>query len=93
MQAARRMGMERAEIDHESAAQIAGLVDLDERRDLARTCLESLSKSEREAVELRVTEELDYNAIGARLDISAVAARTRVHRGLSHLAQLMEARS
>jgi DNA-directed RNA polymerase specialized sigma24 family protein len=32
MQAARRLGMERAEIDHESAAQIAALVDLDPTR-------------------------------------------------------------
>jgi RNA polymerase sigma-70 factor (ECF subfamily) len=82
--------MERAEIDHASAAQIAALVDLDERRDFARVCLESLSGAEREAVELRVIEELDYNTIGSRLDISAAAARTRVHRGLSRLAQLME---
>lgn len=90
MRAARRLGMERAEIDEESAAQIAALGDLDERRELARVSLESLSGAEREAVELRVIEELDYNAIGARLDISTAAARTRVHRGLSRLAQLME---
>jgi RNA polymerase sigma-70 factor (ECF subfamily) len=93
MQAARRLGMERAEIDEASAAQIAALVDLDERRDLARACLTSLSAAEREAVELRVIEELDYSAIAARLDISAAAARTRVHRGLAHLGQLMEVRS
>jgi RNA polymerase sigma factor (sigma-70 family) len=93
MQAARRLGMERAEIDHESASQIAALVDLDERRDLARAGLASLSIAERQAVELRVIEELDYQEISARLKISPAAARTRVHRGLARLGQLLEAQS
>ena len=38
-------------------------------------------------------DELDYNEIGARLKISPAAARTRVHRGLARLGQLMEAQS
>ncbi len=52
MQAAHRLGMERAEIDEESAAQIAALVDLDGRRTSARAALASLSAAEREAVEM-----------------------------------------
>jgi RNA polymerase sigma-70 factor (ECF subfamily) len=93
LQAARRLGMERAEIDEESAAQIAALADLDERRALVQAGLASLSAAERKAVELRVVEELDYGEIAARLDISAAAARTRVHRGLARLGQLMEVQS
>jgi RNA polymerase sigma-70 factor (ECF subfamily) len=93
MRAAQRLGMERAEIDEESAAQIAALIDRDERRDSARSALASLSPAEREAVELRVIDELDYHEISARLQISTAAARTRVHRGLARLGQLMEARS
>jgi len=93
MQAARRLGMERAEIDHESAAQIAALVDRDDRRVSAQAALIGLSPAEREAVELRVIEELDYEEISSRLQITTVAARTRVHRGLARLGQLMEAQS
>jgi RNA polymerase sigma-70 factor, ECF subfamily len=93
MQAARRLGMERAQIDEESAAQIAALVDRDERRVSAQAALVRLSAAEREAVELRVIEELDYDEISSRLQITTVAARTRVHRGLARLGQLMEAQS
>jgi RNA polymerase sigma factor (sigma-70 family) len=93
MQAARRLGMERAEIDQESAVQIAALVDRDERRLSAQAALGRLSAAEREAVELRVIEELDYDEISSRLQITTVAARTRVHRGLARLGQLMEAQS
>ncbi len=93
MQAADRLGMERAEIDDESAAQIAALVDLDDLRVWVQTALASLSVAEREAVELRVIDELDYDEISARLQISNAAARTRVHRGLARLGRMMEARS
>jgi RNA polymerase sigma factor (sigma-70 family) len=93
MQAARRLGMERAEIDEESAGQIAALIDLDGCRASARAALASLSAGERKAVEMRVIEELDYNEISARLKISPAAARTRVHRGLARLGRLMEAQS
>ena len=47
-----------------------------------------MSGTERDAVELRVVAELDYREIAMRLRCSA--ARTRVHRGLAHLNQLME---
>lgn len=93
MDAARRLGMERAEIDDESAAQILALIDRDERLAAARAALDGLSAAEREAVELRVLEELGYDEISARLKISSAAARTRVHRGLARLGQLMEAQS
>jgi len=93
MRAAHRLGMERAEIDEASAAQIAALVDRDERRVSAQAAMEHLSTAEREAVELRVIEELDYEEISSRLQISTVAARTRVHRGLARLGRLMEAQA
>jgi RNA polymerase sigma factor (sigma-70 family) len=93
MKAAQRLGLERAALDEASGAQIAALLDRDERRVSALAVMEHLSTAEREAVELRVIEELDYEEISSRLQISTVAARTRVHRGLARLGQLMEARS
>jgi len=49
-----------------------------------------MTVAERQAVELRVVDELDYSEIGERLGCSAGSARTRVHRGLARLASLME---
>ena len=50
-----------------------------------------LSVSQRDAVRLRVIGELDYSEIAVHLRCSEAAARTRVHRGLAHLSELMEA--
>jgi RNA polymerase sigma-70 factor (ECF subfamily) len=53
--------------------------------DGADELLDSLPASQREAVRLRVVEELDYDAVAARLGTTATAARVRVHRGLDAL--------
>ena len=92
MRAARRLGLERPELDAESQARIEALVNSDELRDSLTTAMHRMSGAEREAVELRVLAELDYRQIAARLNCSESAARTRVHRGLARLNKLMEAR-
>ena len=48
--------------------------------------LEDLSPEQRDAVRLRVIDELDYPAIARRLGISEDAVRARVSRGLRTLA-------
>lgn len=50
-----------------------------------------MSGAERNAVELRVIDELCYAEIAARLNCTEAAARTRVHRGLARLSELLEA--
>jgi RNA polymerase sigma-70 factor (ECF subfamily) len=90
LQVARRLGFERPELDQESATRIAALIDNDEHRASLHAALERISDAEREAVELRVVSELDYDDIAARLSCSPAAARTRVHRGLARLSKLME---
>jgi RNA polymerase sigma factor (sigma-70 family) len=47
--------------------------------------LDALPPSQREAVRLRVVEELAYEQVAAALGTSAAAARVRVHRGLAVL--------
>ncbi len=49
-----------------------------------------LSDDQRNALELRVVEELDYAEIAERLEISPVTARTRVHRALKSLRRQTE---
>jgi RNA polymerase sigma factor (sigma-70 family) len=53
--------------------------------DEADELLDSLSPSEREAVRLRVLEELEYEQVAGALGTSEATARVRVHRGLSSL--------
>jgi RNA polymerase sigma-70 factor (ECF subfamily) len=52
-----------------------------------------MSAAERDAVALRVVEELGYEEIAQRLNCTPAAARVRVHRGLARLSDLMEAPS
>ena len=47
--------------------------------------LESLPEHEREALELRVVEELPYSDVAARLGVRPAAARLRVSRALRRL--------
>ena len=58
----------------------------DERwADGADEMLDALPPSQREAVRLRVIQELAYEQIAVALGTSAAAARVRVHRGLAVL--------
>jgi RNA polymerase sigma-70 factor (ECF subfamily) len=91
LRALRRLGLEVPALDDESIARIEALVDVEQHRAALTAALGRLSRSERDAVELRVVSELGYSEIAARLQCSESAARTRVHRGLTHLSDLMEA--
>ena len=66
-----------------------GYADVDERlsprRELARA-LSELPEHERRALELRVVEELPYEAVAETLEIRPAAARLRVSRALRRLA-------
>jgi RNA polymerase sigma factor (sigma-70 family) len=53
--------------------------------DGADELLDSLPESQREAVRLRVIEDLDYERVADALGTSPSAARVRVHRGLEAL--------
>ena len=49
--------------------------------------LDTLPAHEREAVRLRVLEDLDYSDVALALGTTPAAARVRVHRGLKALKQ------
>jgi RNA polymerase sigma-70 factor, ECF subfamily len=92
LRAVRRLGIAVPALDQESAAAIEALIDLDEHRTSLAAAIAGMSGSERDAVALRIVAELPYDEIAARLRCSEAAARTRVHRGLARLNNLMEAR-
>jgi RNA polymerase sigma-70 factor (ECF subfamily) len=88
--AVRRLGIVVPALDDESIARIEALADVAAQRPALREALDRMTDLERDAVQLRVLEELDYQTIAARLGCSEVTARGRVHRGLTRLARLME---
>ena len=87
--AIRRLAIEVPPLDDESIARIEALADVD--REALAAALEQMGRGERDAVELRVVEEMGYAEIAARLECTEAAARVRVHRGLARLNRLMEA--
>jgi RNA polymerase sigma factor (sigma-70 family) len=93
LRAVRRLGIEVPALDPESVAAIEALEAADGDRTRLTDAMGRLSVSERDAVRLRVIGELDYREIAVQLRCSEAAARTRVHRGLAHLSELMEAHS
>jgi RNA polymerase sigma-70 factor (ECF subfamily) len=89
--AIRRLALEVPPLDDESIARIDALADMDSYRAALTAALDRMGAAERDAVELRVVEEMGYAEIASRLECSEAAARVRVHRGLARLNRLMEA--
>ena len=88
--AIRRLGITVPELDDESIARIETLADLDTQRATLGAAMARMTDRERDAVRLRVVEELGYTEIAARLGCTEGAARSRVHRGLARLSTLLE---
>lgn len=61
-----------------------------ERMDAIRRCLAELPESQREVIRLRVEEDLDHEAISARLGISRQAVEVRLCRGRAALKEKLE---
>jgi RNA polymerase sigma factor (sigma-70 family) len=93
LRAVRRLGIEIPMLDRESVAAIEALEAADGAHARLTDAMGRLSVTERDAVQMRVVGELEYSEIAERLRCSEQAARTRVHRGLAHLSELMEAHS
>jgi RNA polymerase sigma-70 factor (ECF subfamily) len=91
--AMRRLGLEPPHLAPDEINKMQELAELGTLRATLAVALEDLSPEQREAVRLRVLDELSYPVIAARLGISEDAARARVSRGLRTLAVAMEGTS
>ena len=89
--ARRRLGVARAELDDAALERIEELAALDDLRPRVAAALDALPDGTADAVTLRVAEELSYAEVARRLGCSEGAARVRVARGLTRLADLLEA--
>jgi RNA polymerase sigma-70 factor (ECF subfamily) len=85
-----RLGVEPPHLEPEELRRIEELAELGSLRAALAGALEELSAEQRDAVRLRVLEELEYPAVASRLGISEQAARARVSRGLRGLAAALE---
>jgi RNA polymerase sigma-70 factor (ECF subfamily) len=81
-----RLGRDRRALSDREIERIEELAGLRELRDAVAAGMADLPPDHREAVALRVLEDLSYAEIAARLDITPSGARTRVSRGLRILA-------
>ncbi len=79
--ALRRAGVQPPGLHSEELARVEELATLGEMRSAVADALAELSAEQRDAVRLRVVEELDYAEVAGRLGISEPAARARVSRG------------
>lgn len=84
--AVRRFGIEVRDLSAEERERVEQLADLREHRRRVAVDLDRLGVDQREAVRLRVVEELDYPEIAARLGVSEDVARARVSRALRRMA-------
>ncbi len=89
--ALRRLGIEPPRVDEEQQARIEELAELGALRTALRVELGRLSRAHRDALQLRIVDELPYPEVARRLSISEQAARARVSRGLKALAAALEA--
>ena len=85
-----KLGIERPPIDDDLLAAVNRRADLESLRSELITALAELTDDTRQAVALRVVDELPYPQVAARLGITEVAARARVSRGLQTLSGLLD---
>jgi RNA polymerase sigma-70 factor, ECF subfamily len=91
LKAVERLGITVPQLDDESLAAFERIVEIGTGPGLqVSEAIGQIPRAEREAVQLRIVEDLEYREIASRLNCSAVAARVRVHRGLAKLTKLME---
>jgi RNA polymerase sigma factor (sigma-70 family) len=79
------LGIDRRTLERAEAERIEELAGMSMLRDRVSQQLERLPAGQREAVRMRMIDELGYDEIAARLGIGEGAARARVSRGLREL--------
>jgi RNA polymerase sigma factor (sigma-70 family) len=87
----RKLGVPALVVDDEAAERIEARADLEGVRRELRIALAQLPDGQRDAVRLRVVDELPYAQVAQRLGCTEGAARVRVTRGLARLAEVLEA--
>jgi RNA polymerase sigma-70 factor, ECF subfamily len=85
-----RLGIERPTAEPEDIEELERLAGLDGLRAVVADALARLSADQREALRLRVVEELPYPDVARLLSVSEPTARARVSRGLRALREVLD---
>jgi RNA polymerase sigma-70 factor (ECF subfamily) len=85
-----RLGVDRPVMGEDERRRVEELAGLAQLRAVVADELERLPADQRAAVRLRVVDELDYDEVAARLDITQQTARARVSRGLRALSDAIK---
>jgi RNA polymerase sigma-70 factor (ECF subfamily) len=88
--ALRQLGVSTPAMQHDDLFEIDDAAGLGELRVALKVELASLGADQREALQLRVVEELPYTVVAQRLGISEATARARVSRGLRALSRALD---
>jgi RNA polymerase sigma factor (sigma-70 family) len=88
--AMQKLGLERPAVGPELIEEIEARAGLEAVRRELGEALAMLSGNVREAIQLRVVDELPYAEVARSLHISEPAARARVSRGLAALAEFLD---
>lgn len=91
--AVQRLGIEVPPVEPDDLARIEELAGLGPLRGAVSEQFEQLSADQRDAMRLRLIDELPYPDVARTLSISEDTARARVSRGLRRLAAALEATS
>lgn len=86
-----RLGLDPPQLTDEDQERVLELAGLESFHRTVRTGLTELSAGNREALQLRIVDELPYEQVAARLGVSQQTARARVSRALRALAVGLEA--
>ncbi len=90
MRALQRLGIARQEVDEEELIAIEDAAGIDLLRVSIARGLADLSPDHRDALELRVVQELPYEVVADKLGISEQTARARVSRALRRLEAILQ---
>ncbi|WP_036725057.1 RNA polymerase sigma factor [Patulibacter minatonensis] len=82
-----RLGLERPPVTEQDLLRVDELAGLAELREAVTRALARLPARQRDAVRLRIVDELDYPEVAQRLNVSEQTARARVSRALRRLAE------
>ena len=91
LRALKRLGVEVPPLEAEDLVRVVELAGLDDLRGAVARELEGLTAEHREALRLRVVEELSYEDVAHQLKITEPAARARVSRGLRTIGRALDA--
>jgi RNA polymerase sigma factor (sigma-70 family) len=84
------LGIQRPTMHEDDLVQIEQRAELTQLRATLSDELERLSATQRRALQLRIVEELPYAEVARDLQITELAARTRVSRGLRALSRALD---